>query len=66
MINANEKAKRLASVMMNETVNKGVLAGKNPMSIAGQMATVILLLLVLHRLPKRISLSQIVVVVFIK
>lgn len=34
MINANEKAKRLAPVMMNEIVNKGISAGKNPMSIA--------------------------------
>src|SRR5215469_9356148 len=34
-INANEKAKRLASVMMNETVNKGISAGKNPMAIPG-------------------------------
>jgi transcription initiation factor TFIIB len=33
-INANEKAKRLASVMMNEIVNKGISAGKNPMAIA--------------------------------
>jgi transcription initiation factor TFIIB len=37
MINANEKAKRLASVMMNEIVNKGISAGKNPMSIAGSI-----------------------------
>ena len=35
MINANEKAKRLASVMMNEIANKGISAGKNPMSIPG-------------------------------
>lgn len=34
MINANERAKRLASVMMNEIINKGISAGKNPMAIA--------------------------------
>jgi len=33
-INANEKAKRLASVMMNDIVNKGISAGKNLMAIA--------------------------------
>jgi transcription initiation factor TFIIB len=33
-INVNEKARRLASVMMNEIVNKGISGGKNPMGIA--------------------------------
>jgi transcription initiation factor TFIIB len=32
-INADEKAKRLASVMMNEIIDKGISAGKNPMAI---------------------------------
>jgi transcription initiation factor TFIIB len=33
-INVNEKAKRLASIMVNEIVNKGISGGKNPMAIA--------------------------------
>ncbi len=37
MINANKKAKRLASVMMNEIVKQELSAGKNPMAVAASI-----------------------------
>jgi transcription initiation factor TFIIB len=36
-INANEKVKRLASVMMNEILKQELSAGKNPMAIAASI-----------------------------
>ncbi|MGA9149823.1 MAG: transcription initiation factor IIB family protein [Candidatus Nitrosopolaris sp.] len=37
MINANERAKRLAAIMMNEIVNEEKSAGKNPMAVAASI-----------------------------
>ena len=37
MINANEKAKRLAALMMNEIVKQELSAGKNPMAVAASI-----------------------------
>jgi transcription initiation factor TFIIB len=37
MINANEKAKRLAVLMMNEIVKRELSAGKNPMAVAASI-----------------------------
>jgi hypothetical protein len=35
MINVNEKAKRLAALMMNEIVKRELSVGKNPMAVVG-------------------------------
>jgi transcription initiation factor TFIIB len=37
MVNANEKAKRLAALMMNEIVKRELSAGKNPMAVAASI-----------------------------
>jgi transcription initiation factor TFIIB len=37
MINANERAKRLAAIMMNEIVNEEMSAGKSPMAVAASI-----------------------------
>jgi transcription initiation factor TFIIB len=37
MINANETAKRLAALMMNEIVKRELSAGKNPMAVAASI-----------------------------
>ncbi len=37
MINANEKAKRLTALMMNEIVKRELSAGKNPMAVAASI-----------------------------
>ncbi len=37
MINANEKAKHLAALMMNEIIKRELSAGKNPMAVAASI-----------------------------
>ena len=37
MINANERAKRLAAIMMNEIEKQELSAGKNPMAVAASI-----------------------------
>jgi transcription initiation factor TFIIB len=37
MINANERAKRLAAIMMNEIINEEISAGKSPMAVAASI-----------------------------
>ena len=37
MINVNERAKRLAAIMMSEIINEEVSAGKSPMAVAASI-----------------------------
>jgi transcription initiation factor TFIIB len=37
MINVNERAKRLAAIMMNEIINEDISAGKSPMAVAASI-----------------------------
>jgi transcription initiation factor TFIIB len=57
MINANEKAKRLAALMMNEIVKRELSAGKNPMAVAASILYICCKKLVII-LVNKVSLKQ--------